>query len=197
MKKQLLIGALALCMGFTAQAVQINGSITFAGTVQLNTSSAGTATQVTAWSGVGGVGLPTVQSSAGSFAGLNGSAATFATPWTFNAGTVAVPLPVGATPGLWSVGGFTFNLTSASVFSQGGFPAGVTVNGIGVIVGNGFDATTGTWSFTTQDPSAGTPALFSFSASSGAVPTPDGGSAVALLGFALVGVEALRRKLMA
>jgi hypothetical protein len=191
MKKQLLVGLLALGMGVAAQAATITGSITFAGTVQLNTGSAGTATQVTSWMGVGGAGLPTVQSSSGSFAGLNGNSVTFAAPWIFNSGTVAVPLPGPATPALWSVGGFTFNLATASVFSQGGFPAGVTVTGIGTITGTG-GPVAGTWSFTTQDPGAGSPAIFSFSAASGAI-VPDGGSTVALLGLALVGVEALRR----
>jgi hypothetical protein len=57
--------------------------------------------------------------------------------------------------------------------------------------GNGFDPTFMTWSFTTQDPRTGRPRVFSFSAASGSV--PDGGSTVALLGLAIVGVEALRQ----
>ena len=69
----------------------------------------------------------------------------------------------------------------------------VTVDGTGTISGNGFDMTNGTWSFTTQNPSAH--ARFSFSAATGSV--PDGGSAVALLGIALVGIEGLRRGLQA
>jgi hypothetical protein len=115
-----------------------------------------------------------------------GAAATF-TPlqWNFNSGPVTA---------FWSVGGFTFNLTASSIFSQGGFPAGVVVNGSGIISGNGFDPTPGTWSFSTQDPSAGTPPVFSFSAATGAI-VPDSGTTVALLGLALVGVGFLRRKL--
>jgi hypothetical protein len=169
-----------------AQAVQISGALTFGGTVELNTGSAGTATAVTAWHGTGGVGLPTVQSVGGGFVGFvtSGDATTFHAPWSFASGPV---------PAFWSVDGFTFDLTESHVFSQGGFPPGVTVNGSGFVSGHGFDPTFMTWSFTTQDPPAGTPPVFSFSAASGTI--PDSGSTVALLGLAIVGVEALRRKM--
>ena len=70
----------------------------------------------------------------------------------------------------------------------------MTVAGTGTISGNGFDVTSGTWNFTTQNPSAH--ARFSFSAASGGA-VPDGGSGVALLGIALVGIECLRRGLQA
>ena len=188
MKKQLLVGLLALGMGLAAQAAQITGSITFAGTVTLNSASAGTATAVVAggWHEVNNTGSPLVLSASGDFTGLTGSAATFtAAQWNFNSGAVA---------SFWSVGGFTFNLTSSFIFSQGGFPAGVVVNGSGTISKAGFTTTSGTWSFSTQDPAAGTPPVFSFSAATGAL-VPDGGSTVALLGFALVGMEALRRRM--
>ncbi len=164
MKRQLLAALLALGMGLAAQAAQITGSITFAGTVSLNSASAGTATAVVAsgWHQTDNTGSPTVLSASGDFTGLSGSAATFtAAQWNFNSGAVS---------SFWSVGGFTFNLTSSAIFSQGGFPAGVVVNGIGTISKTGFDTTVGTWSFSTQDPSAGSPATFSFSAATGAVP---------------------------
>jgi hypothetical protein len=169
-----------------AQADPIVGNITFGGAVNLDTASAGTATAVTAWYGFGGVGNPLVVDADGDFLTYvtpGVSSAVFATPWTFNSGPVA---------NFWSVGGFTFNLTVSSIFSQGGNPAGVIVTGYGWIFGNGFDPTFGTWAFSTQDPSAGQPARFSFSAASGTV--PDSGSTVALLGLAIVGVEVLRRR---
>jgi hypothetical protein len=56
-----------------------------------------------------------------------------------------------------------------------------------------FDPTSMEWSFTTQSARGKTRTIFSFSANSVAV--PDGGSAVALLGVALTGIEVLRRKL--
>src|SRR5260370_39806313 len=164
------------------QAVQITGNITYGATCSLNTKSASTATMVTGWHGLGAGGVPQVQSHDGSFSGLvtDGDAVTIAFPWSFNSGAV---------PNFWRVDGFVFNLTSSSITSQGG--GSVTVAGTGTISGNGFDLTSGTWSFTTQNPSAH--ARFSFSAATGSV--PDGGSAVALLWIALVGIEGLRRTL--
>ncbi len=166
------------------QAVQITGNITFAGTCSLNTKSASTATMVTGWHGLGAGGLPQVASHDGSFNGsvTDGDAVTIAFPWSFNSGAV---------PNFWRVDGFVFNLTTSSVSMQGG--GAVAVAGTGTISGNGFDQTSGSWSFTTQNPSAHS--RFSFSASGGAV--PEGGSAVALLGIALVGIECLRRSLPA
>jgi hypothetical protein len=107
--------------------------------------------------------------------------ATFSAPWLFDPST--------PTPALWSVGGFTFDLIASTIVFQGnGF---LSVSGTGTISGNGFDPTFGTWSFSTQNPSA--KGIFSFSAAGQAV--PDGGSAVALLGIALTGMEVLRRRL--
>ena len=77
-------------------------------------------------------------------------------PWTFGSGQ----------PALWSVGGFTFDLTTSTITHQGnGF---LTVSGTGTISGNGFTATPGTWRFSTQNPSAN--GVFSFSASTTATP---------------------------
>jgi len=137
---------------------------------------------VTGWHGLGAGGLPQVLSHDGSFNGFvtDGDAVTIAFPWSFNSGAV---------PNFWRVDGFVFNLTTSSITMQGG--GAVAVEGTGTISGNGFGLTSGTWSFTTQNPSA--KSRFSFSASGAAV--PEGGSAVALLGIALVGIEGLRRSL--
>jgi hypothetical protein len=176
----------ALCTQ-QAQATQITGNITFGGTVSLNTGSAGTATAVTAWHGGNGSGSPFVLSFDGDFTGFVAAfdPTTFAAPWNFNSGAV---------PSFWSVDGFTFNLTSSSIFSQGGFPPGVVVNGSGFVSGNGFDPTFMTWSFTTQDPGTRRPRVFSFSAAAGSV--PDGGTTVMLLGAALGALGMARRFLM-
>jgi hypothetical protein len=167
------------------QAVPISGNITFTGTVSLNTNSVNTATMVTGWHGLGAGGLPQVASHDGDFNGSvkDGDGVTIAFPWSFNSGAV---------PNFWSVDGFVFNLTSSSITAQG--KGSVTVSGTGTISGNGFDLTSGTWNFTTQNPSASS--RFSFSASGGAA-VPDGGSGVALLGIALVGIEGLRRSFRA
>jgi hypothetical protein len=166
-----------------AQATQMTGNITLFGTATLN-GNANTATMVTAYHGLGGMGSPFVASADGSFTGLDGLAVTFTTPSSFNSGAVA---------SFWSVGGFVFNLISSSITVQAG--GSLIVDGIGTITGNGFDVTAGSWHFTTQNPSAR--GVFSFSAATGTSDVPDGGSAVALLGIAFVGLEGLRRMLRA
>ena len=86
--------------------------------------------------------------------------------------------------------GFTFDLLTSTIVNQGG--GLLTLTGTGIVTGNAFDSTLGTWSFTSQGPSNG---RFIFTAGNTAV--PDGGSALALLGIGVVGVEALRRKIAA
>jgi len=167
-----------------AEAVYINGAVTFFGTADLDTTSAGTATTVENWFGLGGVGSPFVATADGNFALAAGTLVNFAEPWTFNSGPV---------DDFWVAGAYTFDLTSSSILTQTLNPGTVTVIGTGFVSAAGFDSTFMTWRFSTQDPSAG--AVFSFSASGNATGVPDGGSILALLGVTLVGIEGLRRKL--
>jgi hypothetical protein len=168
-----------------AQATAINGDIQFAGEVALDTHSLATATRVVTWFDVfHNAGFSSVTSSTGDFAGIApGTQATMGQPWIFNPST--------PTPGLWSVGGFTFDLLSSTIVTQNA--STLVIEGNGIVSGNGFDPTAMDWSFTTQSAGGRTRTAFSFSANGVAV--PDGGSAVALLGLALVGIEVLRRKL--
>jgi hypothetical protein len=161
------IAAVLLSFGLfcqQAQGAEITGDITFTGTVALDTSSAGTATMVTAWSGLSTVpspGLPQVQNAdgdLGTFA-TPGHGVTFQAPWSFSSGAI---------PSFWSVDGFTFDLTSSSIISQ--TSGAVSVDAVGTISGNSFDPTPGLFHFTTQNPSAAE--KFSFSAAVSAVPEP-------------------------
>jgi hypothetical protein len=157
------VAALLVCGLFchqTQAAGLITGNITFTDSVNLDTTSAGTATMVKAWSGLS-LGLPQVPSDDGDFAMFvtPGAGVTFHAPWSFTSGAIS---------SFWSVGGFTFDLTSSSITSQGS--GAVSVDAVGMISGNGFDPTPGTFHFTTQDPSAS--GLFSFSAAAAAVPEP-------------------------
>ncbi|HTV42189.1 MAG TPA: VPDSG-CTERM sorting domain-containing protein [Candidatus Sulfotelmatobacter sp.] len=200
-KKWLIIAAVAavVCgIGGIAQAVPdpISGNITFAGGVELNTSSAGTATEVLAWTGTGGSGMPVVISADGSFAGTVGDTATFTQPWFFNSGTV--------TP-LWSVGGFTFDLTSSHIIFQSGSPAVVAVNGIGAVMGNGESPEAMSWSFSTSDPGAGGSGgtlIFSFQSAdatmgSGGGAVPDGGTTAMLLGLGILALGLAKKQILA
>ena len=161
-----------------AQAAMVNGAITIAGGAIFDTDSLATATRVNTFVDV------TVQSEDGDFAGFvaDGDSVTMGVPYIFTPST--------PTPGLWSVGGFTFDLDGSVVVLQNA--DFLIITGTGTLKGNGFDATEGTWRFTAQSPSAD--GVFSFSASGDFNGVPDGGSTVALLGLGLTGVWMIRRK---
>ena len=183
--------------GFFGQQAQaqgpITGNITWGGSVELDTSSAATATMVILNGWHGGsttpiVGAPQVQSRDGDFATFVavGDGTAFASPWSFNSGAVT---------NFWSVDGFQFDLLSSTAV-QGGTPGSTgfaLVTGTGSVSRTGFLTTPGTFRFSTQDPGAGNPTEFSFSAST-SVPE---GSTIALLGIGgacLVAGKLRRRK---
>ena len=86
---------------------------------------------------------------------------------------------------LWAVGGFEFALGAVSVdFQNATF---IILSGTGIISGNGFDPTTGTWNLTGNNSGM----LFNFSAGSLAVPEP---GSLSLLGLGLIGFAVLRRR---
>jgi VPDSG-CTERM motif len=186
-----ILGGLAIgfisCALFSqqAQAVPITGEIRFAGNVQLDSTHLDLATTVVTWfDGFNTPGMATVLPGASDdFSGiLFPTSATMHNGWVF----------ITPTPGLWSVGGFTFDLMSAVVTSQSA--NFLNVLGTGIISANGFDPTPATWSFTI-DNADGRPHLTFGFATDTVAGVPDGGSAVALLGLALIGIEGLRRKL--
>ena|SRR6266480_5095641 len=167
-----------------AQATSINGMINFAGEVQFDTNFAN-ATRVVTWFDVfHNAGFSSVTGGTGDFAAIApGTSATMAQPWIFNPST--------PTPGLWSVGGFTFDLLTSTVVTHNA--QFLTVTGTGIASGNGFEPTSMEWSFSTQN-LGGT--QFSFSATGVAGAVPDGGITVMLLGAALGALGMARRFLM-
>jgi hypothetical protein len=166
-----------------AQATPINGNINFAGAVMFDTHSLLTATTVTSW-----INTHVEAGGTGDFASIPvNTAATFTAPWVFDSGGGVG----GPHPALWSVAGFTFDLLSSTVTNRTN--TSLTVEGTGIVFGNGFDPTQMTWAFTVQNAGGRTLTTFSFSANGNTI--PDGGSAVALFGLALSGIEILRRKL--
>src|SRR6266480_3791418 len=112
-----------------AQATPINGTIQFAGSVAFNTHSLATATRVVTWFDVfNNAGFSNVAADDGDFAGIApGTQATMGQPWIFNPST--------PTPGLWNVGGFTFDLTNSSIDTQNS--GALTISGTGIVSGNG------------------------------------------------------------
>ncbi len=180
--------ATAFTMG-SAFAAQITGDIDFAGQAFFDTNSLATATEVLHFRAADGTnGAADVTETTGDFSSVAlGTKASFPNVYTFN--------PSSPTSPLWTVGGFTFNLTSSTVaFQSSQF---LIIKGTGFLTGNGFDETPGVWAFTSQQSDGSERDSFSFSANTAGQPgqVPDGGSTVALLGAALVGVAAIRRKL--
>src|SRR5215217_5205370 len=200
--RKTLLGTVAVALTFgSAHALPITGDIDFAGQAFFNTNSLATATQVVNFRSAQGVNnSANVTEATGSFATTisMGTMALFPSVYQFNPSAPASPL--------WTVGGFVFNLTSSTIVLQ--TSKFFVIEGRGILTGPaGFDATPGTWALTGQQADGSQQNSFSFSANiSGvgeAVPggaevkvsVPDGGSTVALLGVALIGVAALRRKL--
>jgi hypothetical protein len=116
----------------SAQATPITGMLNISGTAHYNAPIA-TATQVTMFEDVITGGANT-----GSFAGIPSLVpVTMTSPYIFNPST--------PTPALWSVAGFTFDLLSSVIIFQSSH--GILIEGDGIITGNGFDPTSGHWSF--------------------------------------------------
>jgi hypothetical protein len=196
MKLNHLAGAAILLAASTQAplAIPISGNIGITGSLTYNTSSSGTATEETSWID------PHVVSDTGGFAVPSLFAITPGTPaimspatWNFNTST-----PIN---GFWAVGGFTFQLLSSFIASQGssGGMAYLYVDGTGLVSGNGYTPTVMSFNLTSQDPIAGVNGgvnSWTFSASGATtIPSvPDGGSTVMLMGLALTGVAWLRRK---
>jgi hypothetical protein len=183
----------------TAQAVPLTpgSSITFstddmiANNVWSGTGRDGTVNQI---STITSFGVVTVDSRTGSFvpAVSTGMTVTMGSPLAFAA-------PFANNP-LWSVGGFTFNLTSFNApvrtDNVSPVPDSLALSGMGTIQGAGFDLTPGGWTWTgTMDGASS----FSFASTTvaGSVAVPDGGSTIVLLGSALFGLAELRRRLLA
>jgi VPDSG-CTERM motif len=182
----LLIIGLVSCGLFSqqAQAGPIVGGISLGGSYATNTGNVNTATSFTSFPSV------VVFSVSGSYAGVPtglSSPVVTMTPFTFNPFSAPV-IPLWTF--MFSGSTYSFDLTVLSSRLQPGDNT-LTLKGTGLLHITNFTDTPGTWTFTANQ--AGD--TFSFSSSNAAV--PDSGSAVALLGIALAGIEGVRRALRA
>jgi hypothetical protein len=165
-----------------AQATPITGDITFAGIATFDSMDLSLATEVTAWN------LSIVSSDSGDFSSIPVlTSVSMTAPWIFNPSTPTIPL--------WSVGGFTFNLTSSTIVKQTDFFLDIT--GVGTLSGAGFTTTPGTWAITFTNALGQPSSTFGFTSDTSSGLVPEGGATAALLGFALAGIEVLRRKFKA
>ena len=171
--------AFTVLFSASAQGAPVQGTIDFGGVVTFDTMSLATAARVNTWNSA------FVLQDSGNFSGIApGTNSTMAAPWIFNPST--------ATPALWNVGGFTFDLSSSTIVSQSS--TFLDIRGVGTITGNGFDPTPGTWSFSASRGDGGTASNFGFQAQAAAIPEA---STVAFLVFGVLLVvtrRALRRK---
>lgn len=175
----LAIAAAGVVAFASAQATSITGLLNISGTATFDKPLAH-ATEVVAFNNVtvGG-------GSTGSFASITpGTPVAMASSYIFS--------PSMATPGLWSVGGFTFDLQTSTVVQQS--KSFLTITGTGMILGAGFDPTPGVWAFTSQNASGKPHTTFTFSANTEAVGVPDSGMTMTLLGAGLLGLAVYRAK---
>lgn len=91
----------------------------------------------------------------------------------------------------WSVGGFSFDLTSVNTIPTGDPSQFLALEGFGTISAAGYQDTLGRWSFSGNGPTG----IFTWSAGSSAVGVPEP-MALALIGIGLVGfgVRGLSRR---
>jgi PEP-CTERM motif len=187
--KTLAVATLSIMLavgGFapSLNAAPVTGSIDFGGTVTFDTNSLASATRVNTWNS------SFVLQDSGSFSSIAaGTSVMMAAPWIFNSGTTSVPQPGPATPHLWQVGGFNFDLSSSIVISQSA--NFLNVAGTGTISGNSFDATPGNWSFTSSDSNGAPETTFGFQTQTTAVPEP---STLALLAIGAGGLVSSRKR---
>ncbi len=173
------VGAFALA-STNAHAALVTGSITFTGGVMVEDVNGNLATDFTTATQLDFL-VANILSSDGDFAVLGSSLSPPAETVTFNDFQFSPVLSPSPVDPLWAAGDFEFDLENITIESQtSGF---LSLAGTGTILNAAFDDTPGTWTFSTQNTSAG--GVFSFSANSTAVPEP---STYAMFGIAFLGL---------
>jgi hypothetical protein len=183
-----LIACGLLCQ--QAQAITITGTVRMNGDVTLDSQDLATAKSATFINPAA-----TVSSGTGSYAGTAGDSVTFSAFGWSPATTPVNPLWSFTDAGTGDT--YQFNLGTISSVTHID-SSDLIIKGLGTVTISGgvYDPTGANWSFDITDTSEGGSGSFVFSfAQSDTATVPDGGMTVAFLGFALVGVEGLRRKL--
>jgi hypothetical protein len=170
-----------------AGANQINGSVLFSGAATVSGDSGPGTTTISfanpSWTVVSGL----------------GDYSTFGTPATFTVfsftgtGAGATLSGPGIPQGTFTFGTLTYSFDLLALVSGTTTGGTMAISGTGIAHITGFDDMPASWVLA----GSGHDFTFDLSGSSTTPPatTPDGGSAVSLLGIALIGLEALRRRL--
>lgn len=189
-----LAGAVMCCAFLSAQsaeAISITGVIDMSGTVVLDSTYLGSATEATSFSGVTVGGIPS-----GSFAGTYGDSVTWAPFGWAPATTPVIPLWTFSDAGTGRT--YSFDLSTVVVVKQTNKFLNLLGSGTLYISGAGpvYDPTPGVWSFAISNPTGGAHSnfAFTFASSQTAAQVPDSGATLGLLGLSLVGLEGLRRR---
>lgn len=173
----------------SVQAIPITGTVVVQGGTALTPigSPLGTASGVGATTG-------SVLAGSDSFSGTAGATVSFQA-FTFEPATTPINL-------LWSftVGALTYSFDLSTMTVATYNPSFLDITGAGTlsIVGTGspYDTTDGTWTYqiNSTDPN-GVDGVFSYQSSITAIPVPDGGMTLVLLGTAFSGLYLFKRTL--
>lgn len=182
--KLTLLGTLVALLAQQSQAVPIDGSLNMAGSVTLDDTDLDSATQASSF------GFSFVTSGSGDYSGTVGSSVSWNTPFSWSPPNTPID-------DLWSFVDagvtYTFDLDTITIVSQDSTFLNLT--GTGTLQATGFTDTSGVFSFSITDTDDDATFTFGFASSNATI--PDGGTTMLLLGSALIGIGALRRKLMA
>ena len=174
-KQILLAASLSVLSGIASAVPIITGSVGFAGAYSHDgTTDLSDATAFSSFTGVLAIG--TIDGTFATEGVTTGTAAAYS-DFSFNPTSVPVI-------GLWSVLGFSFDLTSMSLDGQD--TDSVELSGVGIIKHVGYDDTRGTWTFTANNQGSN----FSFSSSATSAPEP---ALALLLGTGLIGFGVARK----
>ena len=186
----LILAIAGLTLSAQAIPTPISGAISFSGSASMDGTSFLSATRFTSFQQVF-VGAPSTLS--GDYAGTSGAGVTM-TPFIWNPRDASTPINP-----LWSFvsSGRTYSFDLSSVVLDFASPTGILLSGLGTahITGPGSDKldTSGHWSFSAQTLDLAT---FTSPTTSASAPrgVPDGGTMVAMLGGAFLGLGLIRRK---
>ena len=167
----------------------IVGSIDFGGVVTFDTMSLASVKEVMQWNS------SFVLQDSGDFTSVSpGSHSTMAPQWIFNSGTPSSPSAGPSTSALWSVGGFTFDLSTSNVLpGQSNNFLHVTGTGTVSSTNNAFQATPGVWSFTVSNSNGQDQTTFGFQANATSVPEA-GTISLLAIGLVFLAAATLRKK---
>jgi hypothetical protein len=186
----LILTITGFALPLQAIPTQISGAISFSGSTTVDNTSFVTATRFLSFQDVF-VGSPSALS--GDYVGTSGAAVTV-TPFIWSPPTASTPIDP-----LWTFtsGGNTYSFDLSVLHVDLASPTDLLLSGLGTahITGPGVDKldTAGQWNFSAQTLGL---ANFTFSSTT-TIPThgvPDGGSTVAMLGTAFLGLSFLSRK---